>query len=396
MAKRDYYEVLEVNKNATKEEIKKAYRKKAIQYHPDKNPGDKAAEEKFKEAAEAYEVLSDDNKRSRYDQFGHAGMSGAAGSGGGFSGGGMSMEDIFSQFGDIFGGHFGNFGSGFSGFGGFGGFGGGGRSQHVNRGSDLRVKVKLTLQEIAKGVEKKIKVKKYIPCKACNGTGAENGSSYTTCTTCKGTGQTTRVVNTMLGSMQTISTCNVCGGEGKVITNKCKICNGEGVVRDEEVISINIPAGVAEGMQLSLSGRGNAARRGGVNGDLLVVVEEEPHPELLRDQNDIIYNLLLSFPTAAIGGNVEVPTIDGKAKIKIEQGTQPGKVLRLRNKGLPSLNGYGTGDLLVNISVYVPENLSKEERASLENLEKAQNFQPTKSAKDKIFSHFRKMSTIFG
>ena len=386
MAKRDYYEVLEVNKNATKEEIKKAYRQKAIQYHPDKNPDNKAAEEKFKEAAEAYEVLSDDNKRSRYDQFGHAGMSGAAGNGGGgFSGGGMSMEDIFSQFGDIFGGHF---GSAFSG--GFG-FGGGGRSQYVNRGSDLRVKVKLTLQEIAKGVEKKIKVKKYIPCKVCKGTGAESGSSYTTCTTCKGTGQTTRVVNTMLGAMQTTTTCSVCGGEGKIITSKCKICNGEGVVRDEEVISINIPAGVAEGMQLSLSNKGNAARRGGVNGDLLVVIEEESHPELLRDQNDVIYNLLLSFPTAAMGGSVEVPTIDGKAKIKIEPGTQPGKVLRLRNKGLPSLNGYGTGDLLVNIGVYVPENLSREEKTSLENLEKASNFQPTKLAKDKIFSHFRRM-----
>ncbi|MDR0231320.1 MAG: molecular chaperone DnaJ [Dysgonamonadaceae bacterium] len=384
MAKRDYYEILEVGKSATKEEIKKAYRQKAIQYHPDKNPDDKVAEEKFKEAAEAYEILSDDNKRSRYDQFGHAGVGGAAG-GGGFSGGGMSMDDIFSQFGDIFGGHFGG------GFSGFSGFGGGGRGQRVNRGSDLRVKVKLTLQEIAKGVEKKIKVKKYVPCKDCSGSGAENGSSYTTCSTCKGTGQTTRVVNTMLGAMQTTTTCNACGGEGKIITNKCKNCSGEGVIRDEEVISINIPAGVAEGMQLSLSGKGNAARRGGINGDLLVVIEEEPHPELLRDQNDVIYNLLLSFPTAALGGNVEVPTIDAKAKIKIEPGTQPGKVLRLRNKGLPSINGYGTGDLLVNISVYVPENLSKEERTSLEELEKGQNFQPTKSVKDKIFSHFRRM-----
>ncbi len=388
MAKRDYYEILEVGKNATKEEIKKAYRKKAIQYHPDKNPGDKAAEEKFKEAAEAYEILSDDNKRSRYDQFGHAGVGGAASNGGGFGGGGMSMDDIFSQFGDIFGGHF---GSSFGGFSGFGGFGGGGRGQRVNRGSDLRVKVKLNLQEVAKGVEKKIKVKKYIPCNVCSGTGAENGSSYTTCSTCKGTGQTTRVVNTMLGAMQTTATCSACGGEGKIITNKCKTCNGEGITRDEEVISINIPAGVAEGMQLSLSGKGNAARRGGVNGDLLVVIEEEQHPELIRDQNDVIYNLLLSFPKAAMGGDVEVPTIDGKAKIKIDPGTQPGRVLRLRNKGLPSVNGYGTGDLLVNISIYVPENLSKEEKTTLENLENAQNFQPAKSVKDKIFSHFRRM-----
>ena len=382
MAKRDYYEILELSKTASKEEIKKAYRKKAIQYHPDKNPGDKAAEEKFKEAAEAYEVLSDDNKRSRYDQFGHAGVGGA--SGGGFGGGGMSMEDIFSQFGDIFGGHFGSSFGGFSGFGGFGG-------ERVNRGSDLRVKVKLNLQEIAKGVEKKIKVAKYISCKSCSGTGAENGSSYTTCSTCRGSGHVKRTMNTMLGQMQTTSVCATCGGEGKIITNKCKICNGEGVVRDEEVISINIPAGVAEGMQLSLSGKGNAARRGGISGDLLVVIEEEPHSDLLRDQSDVIYNLLLSFPTAALGGNVEIPTIDGKAKIKIEPGTQPGKVLRLRNKGLPSVNKYNTGDLLVNINVYVPENLSKEEKDLLRRLENASDFQPTESAKNKIFNRFRRM-----
>ena len=382
MAKRDYYEILEVSKTATKDEIKKAYRKKAIQYHPDKNPDNKGAEEKFKEAAEAYEVLSDDNKRSRYDQFGHAGVNGGGASGGGGFGGGMSMDDIFSQFGDIFGGGF----SGFSGF-----SGGGGRGQRVNRGTDLRVKVKLNLQEMATGVEKKIKVKKYVTCKSCNGTGAENSSSYSTCSTCKGSGQQTRVVNTMLGPMQTVSTCGACGGEGKIITNKCKQCNGEGITKDEEIISINIPAGVAEGMQLSLSGKGNAARRGGVNGDLLIAIEEEPHPELLRDQNDVIYNLLLSFPMAAMGGSVEIPTIEGRAKIKIDPGTQPGKVLRLRNKGFPSINGYGTGDLLVNISVYVPENLSKEEKNTLEDLEKSTNFQPNKSIKDKIFRHFRRM-----
>ncbi len=384
MAKRDYYEVLEVSKTATQVEIKKAYRKKAIQFHPDKNPDDKAAEEKFKEAAEAYEVLSDENKRGRYDRFGHAGVGGASSNGGGFGGGGMSMDDIFSQFGDIFGGHFGG------NFGGFGGFGGS-RGQHVNRGSDLRVKVKLNLQEIANGVEKKIKVKKYISCKACSGTGAENGTSYSTCSNCKGSGSVTRIVNTMLGQMQTTTTCPTCNGEGKIITNRCKECNGEGIQRDEDVISINIPAGVAEGMQLSLSGKGNAARRGGINGDLLIVIEEEPHPELLRDQNDIIYNLLLSFPTAAVGGNVEIPTIDSKVKIKIDPGTQPGKVLRLRNKGLPSVNGYGTGDLLVNISIYVPENLSKEEKKILEELEENSNFQPQQSVKNKIFSHFRRM-----
>ena len=297
--KRDYYEVLGIAKNATAEEIKKAYRKKAIQHHPDKNPGDQSAEEKFKEAAEAYEVLRDENKRARYDQFGHAGMSGAAG-GGGF-GGGMSMDDIFSQFGDIFGG---------GGFGGFGGFGGSRGGRRVNRGSDLRVRVKLNLKEILNGVDKKIKVKKYVSCSHCKGNGSENGDSYTTCDTCKGSGAVTRVTNTILGQMQTSSTCPSCDGEGKTITTKCTHCSGEGVTRDDEVITIQIPAGVAEGMQLSMSGKGNAARRGGVSGDLLIIVEEEQHPDLIRDENDLIYNLFLSFPTAALGGSVEVPTVD--------------------------------------------------------------------------------------
>jgi len=379
--KRDYYEVLGASKTASPEEIKKAYRQKAIQYHPDKNPGDKASEEKFKEAAEAYEVLGNDDKRKRYDQFGHAGVSGH---GGGY-GGGMSMDDIFSQFGDIFGGHF-----GFSGFSGFSGFGGGrGSQQSVNRGTDLRVKVKLSLKEIATGVEKKIKVKKYISCSHCRGTGAEDSKAYSTCSSCRGSGYTTRTVSTILGQMQTTTTCNSCGGEGKTITKKCPHCNGEGIVRDDDVINLNIPAGVAEGMQLSISGKGNAARRGGVNGDLLVVVEEEPHPELIRDQNDIIYNLLLSFPTAALGGTIEIPTLEGKAKIKIEPGTQPGKVLRLRNKGLPSISSYGTGDLLINIAVYVPESLTKEQKETLEQMETTSNFQPTQSVKEKIFSRFR-------
>ncbi len=381
MAKRDYYEILEVSKTASAEEIKKAYRKKAIQYHPDKNPDDKDAEEKFKEAAEAYEVLSNEDKKRRYDQFGHAGVGGAASSGG--FGGGMSMDDIFSHFGDIFGGHFG---------GGFGGFGGGGySSQRVNRGSDLRVKVKLTLKEIATGVEKKIKVKKYVSCSHCSGTGAEGSDGYSTCSTCKGSGHVTRVTNTILGQMQTTSVCQSCGGDGKIITKKCPHCNGEGILKDDDVITINIPAGVAEGMQLSLSGKGNAARRGGVNGDLLIVIEEEPHPELIRDQSDIIYNLLLSFPMAAVGGQVEVPTLDGKAKVKIDPGTQPGKVLRLRNKGLPSINHYGTGDLLVNISIYVPESLSSDQKATLEAMDNSSNFQPSKSIKDKIFNHFRNL-----
>lgn len=375
-SKRDYYEVLEITRTATVEEIKKAYKKKAIQYHPDKNPGDPTAEEKFKEAAEAYEVLSDEQKKAKYDRYGHD----APGGFGGHSGGGFSMDDIFSQFGDIFGG----------GFGGFGGFGGGGGNR-VNRGSDLRVKVKLSLKEIATGVEKKIKVKKYVSCQHCKGTGAENGTAYTTCSTCNGSGTQTRVVDTMLGRMQTQTTCSACNGEGKTITKKCPHCSGEGIIRDEEVITLNIPAGVAEGMQLSMSGKGNAPRHGGVNGDLLILVEEEPHPELFRDDNDVVYNLLLSVTTAAIGGSVEVPTIDGKAKVKIEPGTQPGKVLRLKNKGLPSVHRYGTGDLLINISVYIPENLSDSEKQTLEGLENSPNFQPSPSIKQKIFNHFRKM-----
>lgn len=361
MEKRDYYEVLEVEKTASVEEIKKAYRKKAIQYHPDKNPGDKVAEEKFKEAAEAYDVLSNPDKRARYDQFGHAGMGGAAGNGGPFGGfsGGMSMDDIFSMFGDIFGGHSGGFGGGFSGF---GGFGGGGAQQRRYRGSDLRVKVKLNLKEISTGVEKKFKLKKYVPCSHCHGTGAEGDGGAETCPTCKGSGTVIRNQQTILGTMQTRTTCPTCGGEGKVIKNKCKECAGEGIVYGEEVVTVNIPKGVAEGMQLSMGGKGNAGKHNGVPGDLLILVEEEQDKELIRDENDLIYNLLLSFPTAALGGAVEIPTIDGKVKVKIESGTQPGKVLRLRGKGLPNVNGYGTGDLLVNVSVYVPETLNKEEK----------------------------------
>jgi molecular chaperone DnaJ len=380
MSKRDYYEVLEVSKSATAEEIKKAYRKKAIQFHPDKNPGDKQAEDKFKEAAEAYEVLSDPQKKSRYDQYGHAGVGGA--SGGGFGGGFSDVEDIFSAFGDIFGGHFGGFG---------GGFGSsrsrGGRS--VNKGTNLRVKVKLTLSEIAEGVEKKIKVKKQVSCTHCNGTGAENGSSHSTCNTCRGAGYVTRVANTILGQMQTQSACPTCNGEGKIITNKCSHCAGEGIVKEDEVISIRIPAGVAEGMQLSVSGKGNAARRGGVNGDLLVYIEEEEHAELMRDGNDLIYNLLLSFPEAVLGMPIEIPTVDSKVKIKIDPGTQPGKVLRLRGKGLPDVNGYGRGDLLVNINVYVPENLGKEERKLVEKMTETDAFKPGENLGKGFFKKVR-------
>lgn len=387
MEKRDYYEVLGVEKNASADEIKKAYRKKAIQYHPDRNPGDKEAEEKFKEAAEAYDVLSNPEKRARYDQFGHAGMSGAAGNGGPFGGfgGGMSMDDIFSMFGDIFGGH-----GGFGGFSGFGG-GGGNTQQRYHRGSDLRVKVKLTLKEISTGVEKKFKLKKYVPCPHCHGSGAEGNSGVETCPTCKGTGSIIRNQQTILGTMQTRTTCPTCGGEGHIIKNKCKECGGEGIVYGEEIVTVKIPKGVAEGMQLSMSGKGNAGKHNGVPGDLLILVEEEPDKELIRDENDLIYNLLLNFPTAALGGTVEIPTIDGKVKVKIEPGTQPGKVLRLRNKGLPSVNGYGTGDLLVNVSIYVPETLSKDEKKALEEMEKSDNFQPNTSVKEKIFRKFKNL-----
>ena len=386
MEKRDYYEVLGVAKDASADEIKKAYRKKAIQYHPDRNPGDKEAEEKFKEAAEAYDVLSNPEKRARYDQFGHAGMSGAAGNGGPFGGfgSGMSMDDIFSMFGDIFGGH--------GGFGGFSGFGGGGGSQQRHfRGSDLRVKVKLTLKEISTGVEKKFKLKKYVPCPHCHGSGAEGNSGVETCPTCKGTGSVIRNQQTILGTMQTRTTCPTCGGEGHIIKNKCKECGGEGIVYGEEIVTVKIPKGVAEGMQLSMSGKGNAGKHNGIPGDLLILVEEEPDKELIRDENDLIYNLLLSFPMAALGGTVEIPTIDGKVKVKIEPGTQSGKVLRLRSKGLPSVNGYGTGDLLVNVSIYVPETLSKDEKKALESMEASDNFQPNTSIKEKIFKKFKNL-----
>ncbi len=389
MSKRDYYEVLGISKSASQDEIKKAYRKQAIKYHPDKNPGDKEAEANFKEAAEAYEVLSNEDKRSRYDRFGHAGVGGAAGAGG--FGGGMTMEDIFENFGDIFGSAF---GGGFGGFSGFGGFGGSRqRGRRVNKGSNLRVKVTLSLKDIAYGVNKKIKVNKYVACDACGGNGAKDSSSYSNCSTCHGTGQVTKVTSTFLGQMQTTQTCHVCGGEGKIITNKCTKCHGEGIVKDTEVISLDIPAGVAEGMQLSVSGKGNAARRGGVNGDLIVLIQEEKHPDLVRDGNDLIYGLYLNFAEAALGAPVEIPTVDGKVKIKIEPGTQPGKILRLRGKGLPEVNGYGKGDLLVNINVWVPKTLSKEEQKLVGQLADSENFQPKPSSDDKNF--FERMKSFF-
>ena len=383
--KRDYYEVLEVPKNASAEDIKKAYRKQAIKYHPDKNPGDKEAEEKFKEAAEAYEVLSDPQKRQRYDQYGHAGMGGASG----FSGGGMSMDDIFAHFGDIFGG------GGFSSFFGGGGFGGSrrGGGSRVNKGSNLRVKVKLTLAEVASGVTKKIKVTKYVACDKCGGTGAFDSNSYSNCSTCHGSGVVTRITNTILGQMQQSSVCPSCGGDGRIITRRCTNCGGEGIVQKEDIVTLNIPAGVADGMQLSVSGKGNAARHGGINGDLLVVIQEEEHPELVRDGNDLIYSLFLSIPDAILGTTAEIPTVDGKVKIKIDPGTQSGKILRLRGKGIPELNGYGRGDLLVNIQVWTPQNVTRDEARIIEKLKESDSFTPKPDKNDRNF--FERMRNFF-
>ena len=379
MAKRDYYEVLGVDRNASASDIKKAYRKKAIEYHPDKNPGNKEAEEKFKEAAEAYSVLSDPDKKARYDQFGFEGVSGAGGAGG--FGQGMDINDIFSMFGDIFGGG--------RGFGGFSGFGGGRSSGPAKfRGSDLRVKVKLTLQEIANGVTKKFKLKKNVACRHCGGSGAE-GNAMETCPECGGTGRVVRTQQSFFGMMRTEVACTNCNGTGKIIKNKCKHCNGEGVIMGEEVVEVQIPAGVADGMQLSMRGKGNAGKHNGIPGDLLIQVEEEKHPQLVRDENDLIYSLLLDIPTATLGGVAEIPTIEGKAKVTIDAGTQPGKVLRLRGKGLPSLNGYGRGDIVVNVSVYIPESLSRDEKKAMENFKESDNFRPSESIKEQIFRRFK-------
>lgn len=376
MAKRDYYEVLGIERNASADEIKKAYRKAALKFHPDKNPGDKTAEDKFKEAAEAYDVLSNADKKARYDQFGHAGMSGAAGggAGGGFSGGGFSMEDIFSQFGDIFGGHF---GGGFSGgFGGFGGYGGGAAQggRRVNRGSDLRIKVKLTLKEVVEGTTKKLKINKFIACDQCGGSGAKTSSGISKCQTCSGSGVVTEVVDSFFGRAQTQRACPTCQGTGEIVTDPCTKCKGEGVVRSEEVVEIKIPAGVGEGMQLSVSGKGNAARRGGINGDLLVVIEEERNPQLIRDGIDLLHNHKISIPTAVLGGNIEVPTVEGKAKVKILPGTKAGSVLRLKGKGIPDVNGRGRGDILVVVDIDVPSHVSAEDKKLLEQISQSPTF----------------------
>ncbi|MCH4148228.1 MAG: molecular chaperone DnaJ [Prevotella sp.] len=382
MAKRDYYEVLGLDKNASEDDIKKAYRKLAIKYHPDRNPGNKEAEEKFKEAAEAYDVLHDPQKRQQYDQFGFDAPGGFGG--GGFGGENFNMDDIFSMFGDIFGGH--------SGFGGFGGFGGGGRQHAQYRGSDLRIKVRLTLLEMSTGVTKKFKVHKDIVCSECQGTGAERGSHAETCPTCQGQGVVIKTVRTMLGMMQTQTECPTCHGEGTVIKNKCHKCGGTGVVKGDEVVEIKIPAGVADGMVVNIPGKGNAGPRNGITGNIQVFIEEEPDDTFIRDGQDIIYNLLLDFPTAALGGEVEIPTIEGsKVKIKIEPGTQPGKTLRLRGKGIPAIQGYGSGkgDLVVNISVYVPKTLNKEEKNAIEEFRESENFQGDNITKKSIFDKFR-------
>lgn len=379
MAKRDYYEVLGVDKNATEDQIKKAYRKIAIKYHPDRNPDDKEAEEKFKEAAEAYDVLHDPQKRQQYDQFGFDGPN-MGGFGGGFSGG-FSMDDIFSMFGDVFGGH-----------GGFGGFRGGHRQPAQYRGSDLRLKVRLTLQEIATGVTKKFKVRKDVACEHCHGTGAENGSGSETCPNCHGSGMEIRTQQSIFGMMQTQTTCHVCGGEGTIIKNKCHHCHGEGTVKGEEVVEINIPAGVAEGMVVNVPGKGNAGKHNGINGDIQVFIEEEPNDTFVRDGNNLLYNLLLDFPTAALGGTIDIPTIEGNTvKIKVEPGTQPGKTLRLRDKGLNPVRGYGNekGDLIVNISVYVPKTLSKEEKTAIEKFRESDNFKGDSQTKKSIFERFK-------
>jgi molecular chaperone DnaJ len=380
--KRDYYEVLGVDRNASEDEIKVAYRKLAIKYHPDLNPGNKEAEEKFKEAAEAYEVLHDPQKRQQYDQFGFNGPQGFSD----FGGGGMNIDNIFSMFGNIFGGH-GGFGGGFEGFG-----GGSQGGQRVYRGSDLRLKVKLSLQDIASGVTKRFKVKEDVPCDKCKGTGCENGSSPETCPTCHGSGMVTRTVRSMFGMMQTQSECPTCHGEGTIIKNKCKACSGTGVVKGEKVVEINIPAGVEEGMVLNVHGKGNAGPRNGVAGDIQVMIEEEKNDTFVRDKQDVIYNLLLDFPTAALGGEAEIPTIDGKKiSLKIDAGTQPGKSVRLRGKGLPAVKGYGSGvgDLIVNMSVYVPKTLNKKEKKAIEELRESENFQGDSSTKKSIFEKFR-------
>ncbi len=389
MAKKDFYETLGVNRNASPDELKKAYRKVAMQFHPDRNPGNKESEEKFKEAAEAYDVLTDKEKKDRYDRFGHQGMSGSGGYGGGQSGGGMNMDDIFSHFGDVFGGRGG--GSPFESF--FSGGRSGNQRVRGIRGGNLRIKISLSLKEVAEGAQKKLKVKKYIECDTCHGNGAKDKSSFSTCNNCKGSGQVRRVTNTILGQMQTTITCPTCNGEGQSITAKCTSCKGEGRMWGEETITIDIPAGVTEGIQLSMGGRGNAGERGGPNGDLVIQIEELPSEELKRDGINIIYDLHISFMDAALGTSIEVPTIDGRAKIKIKPGTQAGEIFRLKGKGLPNLNAYGKGDELIYVNIWTPKTLNSEEEKILEKLKSHHNFKPNHNKSEKSF--FEKMKDYF-
>ena len=367
--KEDYYDILGISKGASAAEIKKAYRKMALKYHPDKNPDNKEAEEKFKKAAEAYEVLSDADKKSRYDQFGHQAFEGS----GGFGGGGMNMDDIFSQFGDIFGGGFG---------GGFGGFGGGGR--RVVKGSNLRIRVKLSLEDIANGVEKKIKVKRKVQA---------DGVTYRTCNTCNGQGQVTRVTNTILGRMQTASACPACGGAGQSINKKPSEADAQGLVAKEETVSVKIPAGVVDGMQLKVTGKGNAAPGDGIAGDLLVAIQEEDHETLKREGDNLHYDLYVSLPDAVLGSSMEIDTVSGKVRIKIEPGVQSGKILRLRGKGIPSINGYGKGDLLVHVNVWTPKTLNKKQKEFFESMREDEHFQPKPESSDKSF--FEKVKDMF-
>ena len=380
MAKRDYYDILGVGRNASAEDLKKAYRKLAIQYHPDKNPGNAEAEEKFKEAAEAYEVLSNAEKRQNYDRFGHSGPQ----MGGGGFGGGMDLNDIFEQFGDIFGGAFG---------GAFGGSSGRGGQRGGQRGTNIRIKLKLTLEEISEGVTKKIKVNKFSGCSTCHGSGAKAGTQPKTCTTCQGSGQVTQVTNTFLGQMRTASICPSCQGQGSIIADKCSSCRGEGIERGEEVIEVRIPAGVEEEMQLNMRGKGNAGQRNAAPGDLLIAIEEEEHPLFKRDGQHVFYDLYLNFADAALGTTVDIPTLNGKARVKIEEGSQSGKTLRLRGKGMPSVNGGQRGDMFATINVWTPQNLSHEERKILEDLRGKSNFEPNPDKRDKGF--FDRMREFF-
>ena len=380
MAKRDFYEILGVSKSSSADEIKKAYRKVAMQFHPDRNPGDKAAEEKFKEAAEAYEILSDTDKKAKYDRHGHQAFGPGTGGGGGYGGGGMDMNDIFSQFGDVFGDDM------------FGGFFGGGQSRsrggakaRGQRGSNLRIKLKMNYEEIANGVNKQVKVKKHVLCTTCGGNGAKDSSSIQTCGTCKGSGQVRKVTNTFLGQMQTVNTCPSCNGEGSTVTAKCTPCKGEGRVYGEETISIDIPAGVQDGMQLSMSGKGNAGERGGSSGDLIIMIEEEQHESLHRDGLNVSFDLYITIPDAIFGTSVEVPTIDGRAKIKIPTGTQSGKIFRLKGKGFPEVQGYAKGDQLIHVNIWTPQEVSEEEKIALNKMQESENFKPKPVKGDKSF-----------